>query len=152
MAEFNSFGLDELMLSLEEIAAIPEDVQDEMLHAQADVTLEAQRETVRAYGIYDTENKGRHVADSLNKGKVKIRKDGSRVIYITPTGSRKRGGKRSWSKVITTRHAEILFVNESGKKGQKPRPAVRDANEKSAEKATQAALEIYDRWLASKNL
>ena len=153
MAEFTSFGLDELMLSLEEIAAIPEEVQDEILNAQADVTLAAQRDTVRAYGIYDEENHGRHVADSLKKSKVKIRrKDKVRVIYITPTGTRRRGGKRRWSAPITTRNAEILFINEYGKKGQKARPAIRDANEKSANRATEAALEVYDRWLKSKDL
>ena len=153
MAEFSSFGLDELMLSLSEIAEIPEEVQDEILNAQADVTLEAQKNTVRAYGIYDEENTGTHVAESLKKCKVKLRKkDGTRVIYITPAGSRKRGGKRRWSKVTTTRNAEILFVNEYGKKGQKARPAIRDANEKSAGKATQAAMEVYDRWLKSKDL
>ena len=49
MPEFKSFGLDELMLSLEEIAAIPEEVQDEMLNAQADITLKAQQESILAH-------------------------------------------------------------------------------------------------------
>lgn len=149
MPEFQSFGMDELMLSLEEIAAIPEDVQDEILNAQADVIIQAQKQSIEAYDIRDT---GKVLA-SVKKGKPKRRrKDGVRVIYITPTGSRKRGGKRKWSKVSTTRNAEILFVNEYGKKGQKARPAIRDANEKSAEKATEAALEVYDRFLKSKDL
>ena len=34
MAEFRAVGLDELALSLQEIAEIPEDIQDEMLRAQ----------------------------------------------------------------------------------------------------------------------
>ena len=53
MAEFSCNGLDDLMLSLQEIAAIPEEVQDEMLRAGADVVAQAQREKVKAYGIYD---------------------------------------------------------------------------------------------------
>ena len=146
MPEFKSFGLDELMLSLEEIAAIPVEVQDEMLNVQADVTLRAQRESILAHGIYDRDNKGRHVADSLKKSKVKIRKkDQVRVINITPAGSRRRGN-------TVTRNAEILFVNEYGRKDQKARPAIRDANEKSADRGTMAALEVYDNFLKSKNL
>lgn len=146
MPEFKSFGLDELMLSLEEIAEIPAEVQDEILNAQADVTLKAQRESIIAHGIYDRENKGRHVADSLKKSKVKIRKkDQVRVINIAPAGSRRRGK-------TVTRNAEILFVNEYGRKDQEARPAIRDANEKSADKATLAALEVYDNFLKSKNL
>ena len=146
MPEFKSFGLDELMLSLEEIAAIPEEVQDEILNAQADITLKAQQESILTHGIYDRDNKGRHVVDSLKKSRPKRRKkDGVRVVNITPSGSRRRGN-------TVTRNAEILFVNEYGRKDQKARPAIREANEKSADRSTQAALEIYDRWLRSKEL
>ena len=82
---------------------------------------------------------------AIKKGKVKIKKDGSRVIYIYPSGTRERGEKR-------IRNAEIAFINEFGKKGQKARPFVRTANEKSAEATTQAAADVYDRFLKSKNL
>ena len=51
MAEFHADGLDELMLSLQEISEIPEDVQDEMLEAQGAVVARAQRESARRYGI-----------------------------------------------------------------------------------------------------
>lgn len=143
MAEFSATGLAELMLSLQEVAQIPDDVQDDMLNAEADVAVAAQRKKVRAYGIYDGRS-AKHVADSLKKGDVKV-KDGARAIYITPTGSRKRGK-------LTTRNAEILFVNEYGRKNQRARPALRDASEECADAAVQAAFEIYDRYLQSKNL
>ena len=51
-----------------------------------------------------------------------------------------------------TRNAEILFVNEYGKKRQKARPAVRDANEASAEATVTAQLAVYDKYLRSKDL
>lgn len=144
MAEFGFKGLDELTLSLQEIAEIPEDVQDEMLNAQADVVVEAQRRKIRAYGIYDGSSPV-HVANSVKKGRVKLRK-GERVLYVSPTGTRTRGkGKK-------TRNAEIAFVNEFGKRGQKARPAIMDANEACAEETTQAGLRVYDEWLKSKNL
>ena len=143
MAEFSCNGLDDLMLSLQEIAEIPEDVQDEMLLAGADVVAKAQQERVKAYGIYDGSSP-KHVADSIKPGKVKLKK-GQRIIYVSPTGSRRRGK-------TVTRNSEILFVNEYGRRGQKARPAVRDANEASAEATTAAQAEVYDKYLRSKDL
>ena len=143
MAEFSCNGLDDLMLSLQEIAAIPEEVQDEMLQAGADVVAQAQREKVKAYGIYDGSSP-RHVADAIKPGMVKLKK-GQRVIYVTPTGSRRRGKS-------VTRNAEILFVNEYGKRGQKARPAMRDANEACAEQMVSAQMAVYDKHLRSKDL
>ena len=143
MAEFSCNGLDDLMLSLQEIAAIPEEVQDEMLRAGAEVVAQAQREKVKAYGIYDGSSP-RHVADTIKPGRVKLKK-GQRVIYVTPTGSRRRGKS-------VTRNAEILFVNEYGKRGQKARPAIRDANEACAEQMVSAQMAVYDKHLRSKDL
>ena len=143
MAEFSCNGLDDLMLSLQEIAAIPEEVQDKMLRAGAEVVAQAQREKVKAYGIYDGSSP-RHVADTIKPGRVKLKK-GQRVIYVTPTGSRRRGKS-------VTRNAEILFVNEYGKRGQKARPAIRDANEACAEQMVNAQMAVYDKHLRSKDL
>lgn len=143
MAEFGCVGLDGLILSLKEIEKIPDDIHDDILNAQADVVAAAQREKILAYGIYDGSSPV-HVASSVKKGRVKIRK-GERVLYVSPTGTRIRGK-------VKTRNAEIAFVNEFGKRGQKARPAIADANEDSATATTQAGLRIYDAWLKSKNL
>lgn len=140
MAEIGFSGLDELMLSMEEIAQIPDEVQDAMLNAQADVVTAAQKAKARAYGVQDTGL----VISSIKKGKPK-RKKGVRVIYITPSGTRRRGKQ-------TVRNAEIAFINEYGDRKQRARPFIRDANEASAEATTQAGFEVYDKWLKSKNL
>ena len=141
MAEFKAIGLDELMLSLQEIAEIPEEVQDEMLNAQGDVVAREQQESARRYGIQRT---GLTIR-SIRKGKVKLDKHGNRVLYVTPVGSRIRGKKK-------TSNAEIAFLNEYGTRKQKARPFMRDANERSAEAATKAAAEIYYRWQESRGL
>lgn len=138
MADFQVSGLDDLLLSLQDVAALPEDVQDEMLNAQADVVLAAQKKS--ALSIADTGQTAR----SLRKGKPKTRK-GIRSISITFSGSRKRG--RS-----TTRNAEIAFVNEYGKTGMPARNFIRTANEQSAAASTQAAATVYDQYLQSKGL
>lgn len=138
MAEFDVSGLDDLMLSLQDVADLPETVQDAMLDAQADVVLQAQQSAAQA--IADT---GQTVR-SLRKSKPRTRK-GVRSISITFAGSRKRGE-------TTTRNAEIAFVNEYGKKGVPARNFIRKANEQSAAASTQAAKEIYDQYLQSKGL
>lgn len=141
MAEFKAVGLDELALSLQEIAEIPEDIQDEMLRAQGNIVAQAQRESAQRYGIQRTGT----LIRSIKAGKVKLDKRGSRALYVTPVGSRVRGGKK-------TTNAEIAFLNEYGTRGQRARPFMRDANERSAEAATQAAADIYYRWQDSRGL
>lgn len=141
MAEFKAVGLDELALSLQEIAEIPEDIQGEMLRAQGNIVAQAQRESAQRYGIQRTGT----LIRSIKPGKVKLDKHGSRVLYVTPVGSRVRGGKK-------TTNAEIAFLNEYGTRGQRARPFMRDANERSAEAATQAAADIYYRWQDSRGL
>ena len=143
MAEFEVQGLEEFMLSMKELAEIPDEVQDEMLNAGADVVVPVQKKKIKAYGIYDSKS-AKHVSDSIKKGKVKTKK-GKRVIYITPTGSKKRGK-------TVTRNAEILFVNEYGKRGQKARPAIRDANEECARATTDAQAQVWDEYLKKNNL
>lgn len=141
MAQFSFKGLDEVRLTLKEIAEIPEEVQDEMLSAQADVVVEAQKEKAIAYGVVDT---GLMVR-SIKKGRPKTVK-GTRVLYVTPHGTRTRGkGKK-------TTNAEIAFVNEFGGRNQKARPFMRAANESCAEATTQAGFAVYDRWLQTKDL
>lgn len=140
---FKVNGIDELSLSLRELAELPPAVEDRMLQAGAAVVAAAQRKKVLAYGIYDREST-QHVADSIRPGKVKVNR-GERLLYVSPTGTRKRGRTE-------TRNSEILFVNEFGKRGQAARPAVKDANEACAEAMAQAQFRVYDEWLKSKGL
>lgn len=158
-------GLDELMLSMQEVAELPESVQDEMLNAQADVVAEAQRaEAMKLSAMLYPSTHGNtrntsatnhlpgqvrsfstgETARSIKKGKPKT-KNGTRVIYVTPTGSRKRGKQR-------IRNAEIAFYNEYGTRTINARRFIWMANEKSAEAATEAAFNVYDKYLKSKNL
>ena len=140
MAEFKVDGIDGVMLSLSEVAEIPEDVLDEMLQAQADIAVPAIKAKGRSYGLVRT---GKMV-ESIRAGKPK-RVKGVRCQYITPTGSRLRGN-------VKTRNAEIAFIAEYGKRNQKARPFMKDAIEAAADSMEQAAAARYDAWLQSKNL
>ena len=66
-------------------------------------------------------------------------------MSVYPQGSRKRGN-------TTTSNSEIAFINEFGKHGQPPRPFIQTANEKYADRAVDAAFDVYDEYLRSRNL
>lgn len=152
MAEINFSGLDELTLSLEEVAELPDEVIDEMLNAGADVVVEAQRKEALKLGKLGGYRNAKQTEDystgdtarSIKKGRVKV-KNGQRFLYITPVGSRKRGKS-------TTRNAEVAFLNEFGTRTINARGFLRKANELSAEAYTAAQMAVYDKFLQSKNL
>ena len=114
MAKIQFDGMDTFVLSMKQVAELPDDVIDEMLNAGADVVVDAQRaeaEKLGKLGGYRNSGQKRDystgtTARSIKKGKIKL-KNGQRVIYVTPTGTRKRGN-------TTTRNAEVAYENEYG--------------------------------------
>ena len=140
MARVEIEGIQQTMVSMAEIAAMPESVLDEMLEAAADVVVEEQKKQAKAMGVYDTGI----MAASITKGAPKASDDG-RKIFVYPKGSRTRYGTK-------TTNAEIAFINEYGKTGQTARPFIRTANAKAEKKAVEAAEKVYDAYLKSKGL
>ncbi|NBI08647.1 hypothetical protein D1641_01255 [Colidextribacter sp. OB.20] len=146
MAKLSVSGIDDLMLSLEEIASIPDDVAAAMLDAEAQVVEEYQLGSAATMlkGPYSTGQ----TALSIRRGKMKKGRDGARMVYVSPTGTNDRG----------VRNAEVAFINEYGipkSKGRQARPGrqfIRIANEKAADPAVAEAEKIYDEFLKSKNL
>lgn len=138
MAKFSVNGLDELALSMSEIAALPDSVLDAMLHAEADVVERAQRATGLAYGIRRT---GKTLS-SIKRGKSWRTADG-KALEVYPQGMVPNGKKNK-----TT--AEVAFINEYGKKGQPARPFIQDANEQAASETTSRAAKVYDNYLKTK--
>ncbi len=137
MATFSVDGLDDLALSLSEISEIPEDIQDEILNAQADILIPQIQERGRGYGV---ERSGMTLR-SIKKGKAKKGKNG-RVLVVAPRGRNKK--KVSYS--------EIAFLNNYGSRKQSARPFFTDAVAVSEQTMHKAAERVYDRWLKSKNL
>ena len=144
MAKVEFKGIDELMLSLQEVAALPDEIIDAMLDARADVVVAAQRES--AQRMLTGPHATGATARSIKKGKPKLR-DGRRVVYVTPTGSRKHSDGAK-----PTRNAEVAFVGEYGTKEIPARNFIRTANETCADAATAAEFEVYSRYLESKGL
>lgn len=140
MANLSTSGLDELLDDLEAIAEIPDETLLEMLTAEAEVIAEAQAAEAKAMGVYDT---GKTAQSITYDKKLKVTSDG-KAIYVYPKGTRSDGNRRSVS--------EVAFINEFGKDGQAARPFIRTANERKGEAAVDAAAQVYDKYLKSKNL
>ncbi len=138
MAQLNFSGLDDLVLSFQEIEDIPDDVAEAMLQAEAEIVEQAQIAYGVQMGVYRT---GETLA-SIRPGKMKRGRNGGRMIYVTPQGINDRG----------ERNAAVAFINEYGKRNQAPRPFIATANEAAAISAVDAAAKIYDEFLKSKNL
>lgn len=138
MATLSFKGIDGLMLSLEEMSAIPDDVAAAMLDAEAQVVEEAIIWAGMQMGVYRTGETLR----SIRRGKMKKGRDGTRQMYVTPQGNNDRG----------ERNAVVAFVNEYGKRRQPARPFMRTAVETAAGPAVEAGAAVYDKFLKSKDL
>lgn len=144
MADLSIDGLDQLTMDLEELANLPTALLEEMINAESDVVVSAQRTKAKVMlsGKY---SKG-IVSNAISKKKARKAGDGIRQM-ITVDGIVRDEHHRSGTRV-----AEIAFINEFGKTGQPARPFVKIDNEESADAAVSAALKVYDDYLKSKNL
>lgn len=137
MATMTTDGLDRLCLDMDELAELGDEALRPMLEAEGEVVLEAQR-TAAVTDLAGPYNEGA-LAAGLRLGQYRRTTDGA-SIRVRFVGSQHG-----------TRLAEIAFYNEFGtRRGHEARPFIRNANEKSASKAVDAAARVYDRYLKSK--
>lgn len=141
MPKFIMYGIDELCLSMEELADLPDEVLDEMLMAEAEVAVEAQKRVGRRMGVEDT---GMTLNSIRVAKKTKKSAAGGRYVEVYPAGRNKKGN----------RNTEVAFINEFGasERNIASRPFMRKANEECADEAVDAAARVYDAFLRSKNL
>lgn len=140
MANFKVHGLEQAQEELDKLSRIPDEGKKEILTAMATVAMEEQKKTGLAMGVYDRQNPGKHAIDSIGLTKPKITEDGGK-ISVTFKGT--RTDKNHKKKV---RNAEIMFINNYGKRGQEPRPFVRTANAKAEGRIQDAAQTAFDKW------
>lgn len=136
-------GFDELGLTLEEIADLPDDVLLEMLEAEGEVVRAAQEKRLRGLSFKDST--GQLEASIGITHKLKRDRAGIKGISVYPMGMRR--GKK-------TRNAEVGFILEHGapRRGIPPNQWMRVANEESATEAVAAAEEVYEAYLKGKGL
>jgi hypothetical protein len=146
MAKMTVSGIDELMLSMKQVAELPDSVANDMLQAAGKIVRDAQTRKVKSsLGV----RTGALAKAITVTPKVKTRKGGERYVTVYPKGTHHINA--DGTKVTNN---EVFFVNEFGapKRGIAAKGMARAANEESAEKATAAQAEVYDKWLQSKNL
>ena len=161
MARFSCDGLDEFALSLQEIAEIPEDVQDDMLSSGASVGKIALKKAIQTLGLIDT---GQLYASIQEFPKVD--KDGFHYYLVYPYGRRQRAKKKGLAKVrikgtkkytiqkIDMTNNDVGFELEFGAphRGVPAFQWMSVTAEEYADEITDAEYAIYDKWLESKNL
>ena len=126
-------GFDQLQISLEQLAAMPDAVIGEMLVAGGEVIKEAHQAKIEQMGAVDTGA----LAASIKLGRPNTK---AGTIEIRPSGTRKRGN-------TVTRNEEIGYITEYGKAGQPGRPWMREANAESEDKAVEAAAKPFNQYL-----
>ena len=132
MGNFITDGIDDFMLTMENIANTPDSVLNNMVQAGGKILEESTIGTGMSMGVYRTGV----TLDSVKLGKPK-NISGGKEIYVTFEGTNADGN----------RNAEVAFVNEFGKTRQAGRPFVAAAVNESADDCNEAAADIYYEWL-----
>ena len=84
MATFNATGIEGLDLSLEEFAAIPDNVVEEMLDAAGQVVLRHHKAQIRAQGLVHSGKLAGSIEAHKKAGSA--RNDYQRYVLVYPTG------------------------------------------------------------------
>jgi len=140
MAGVSVDGLEGLMESFDALADLPEDLMDDMLNAEADVVVRAQKDAVSALGMVDTGQ----LKDSIRKNQKTGTGSMGKYLDIYPQGVRDDG----------VRNAEVGFIHEFGAP-RKHIPAsgwMKQANEQCTDEAVSAAEAVYQEYLNENNL
>lgn len=132
MALIRTDGVEQEAELMQRLAVLPDELQAEVLRAQASVVADAIRRSGERYRVRDT-------LSSLREGKVKRDRRGDMSLYLRFEGKNKRG----------VRYTEIAFVNNYGTTKQSARPFVTEAVNASAEAAYEVAEKIYDDWVSA---
>jgi hypothetical protein len=162
IASFKVEGLTELVSSLDDIASIPDSVIEDMLNAEAEVVVAAQKASIRKFKLVDTGKLEASIRAFSKKSK------GRPYVLVYPDGIHKTRNRKKITKAYKrsksgrtytyggdkkeVRNSEVGFVAEYGVRGVSAKPWMRTANEKAADEAVAAAAKIYDKHLKSKKL
>ena len=144
MATFTCNDIDGFVVSMDEMAKLPERVVKDILQNGADVIKEAHEKALRQTF---TPRTGR----LMGSPKVFMKRKGSGwYALIYPEGQHHTYHAKKGSGVST--NAEVGFVHEFGGHGNAATAWMLTANEKSADATAQAEEQVYDEWLNSLNL
>lgn len=147
MAMIETNGLDELVLDMATIAALPGEVVDRMLMAGGDVIANGHRQEIDALGLVD----GGQLKKSIQVLKKISRSADMRYVLVYPQGKHHTYHARSGGERDAT-SGDVGFVHEFGGHGNAAQGWMRNANEKHIEEAVEQEMSIYDQFLKSNRL
>lgn len=140
MATLELEGFTGLEDAFRRIADLPWSVTEEALGQMAAVAAAEIRSTGESMGVRDPESDV-HILDKIKPAKAKKTETGGEQ-RITFSGTRTRHKTR-------TRNAEIAFINEYGKRGQKARPFIGTAMTQNEDKINAPAETVIGDWIES---
>lgn len=148
MASFNFNGMDELRLSMEQLAQTPEETQYSMLEAGAAVLVAKWKEVLSAM------KRTGQLIESI-KAKRKTGDNGP-YILVTPDGRRhsEYRGIRKTKKMGNYKktNAEVAYVLEYGTPRMAARHWMETANEEASDAVVAAEAAVWDDYLKFLNL
>lgn len=138
MATLELNGFDSLEDAFRRISEIPWEVTESALDSMASVAADKIRSTGQSMGVRDQESNV-HILDNIVTKKAK-QTDSGGTEDITFKGSRTRHG-------VSTRNAEIAFINEYGKRNQPARPFIGEAMTKNENEIWAQAENVVGDWI-----
>ena len=147
MAKFSTRGVDELTLSLEQLATTPEETQYSILEAGASALIPRWKETLQSM---------KRTGQLIESVKAARKKGETPIVAITPKGKRKGAytGQRKTHGGGTYQgtNAEVAYVLEYGTPRMAATHWMETANEEASDEVVAAEAAVWDEYLNSLNL
>ena len=147
MAKFKTRGVDELTLSLEQLATTPEETQYSILEAGASALIPRWKETLQSM---------KRTGQLIESVKAARKKGESPIVAITPKGKRKGAytGQRKTHGGGTYQgtNAEVAYVLEYGTPRMAATHWMETTNEEAGDEVVAAEAAVWDEYLKSLNL
>ena len=147
MAQFKTRGVDELVLSLEQLATTPEETQYSILEAGASALIPRWKETLQSM---------KRTGQLIESVKAARKKGESPIVAITPKGKRKGAytGQRKTHGGGTYQgtNAEVAYVLEYGTPRMAATHWMETTNEEAGDEVVAAEAAVWDEYLKSLNL
>lgn len=147
MAKFSTRGVDELTLSLEQLATTPEETQYSILEAGASALIPRWKETLQSM---------KRTGQLIESVKAARKKGETPIVAITPKGKRKGAytGQRKTHGGGTYQgtNAEVAYVLEYGTPRMAATHWMETTNEEASDEVVAAEAAVWDDYLKSMNL
>lgn len=147
MPKFMTRGMDELILSLEQLATTPEETQYSILEAGASALIPRWKETLQSM---------KRTGQLIESIKAARKKGETLIVAITPKGKRKGAytGQRKTHGGGTYQgtNAEVAYVLEYGTPRMAATHWMETTNEEAGDEVVAAEAAVWDDYLKSLNL